>query len=224
MANGGGNDIPKGCNVQKSIAVRCTGDLIGITCCINFGGASSQGIAMSTRIYTRTGDRGKTALLGGKRVAKDDPRVDSYGEIDELNAILGECAAVAPSSIREKLSGLQSLLFELGAELATETPKATSITEADVLSLEREIDLMEEALAPLKNFILPGGSVLASKLHVARTVCRRAERRCVGLYRDASLIIKYVNRLSDYLFVLARYANHLEGYPETVWKPRRKPT
>jgi len=184
--------------------------------------------ATVTSIYTRTGDQGETGLFGGGRVAKDDHRVEAYGEVDELNATLG----VARSSgleppLEELVSEIQGQLFTLGAVLAT--PGGTK-AEAYVpkvppdwtTRLERQIDAYEKELAPLRQFILPGGSAAASHLHLARTVCRRAERRVVSLSKvvpvDAQLLI-YLNRLSDLLFIMARVANHRAGVSDVPWTP-----
>lgn len=184
-----------------------------------------------SRIYTRTGDSGETGLYGGGRVRKDNLRVAAYGTIDELNAVLG----VARESLGDvqKLAEvdafvvrLQHQLFNLGAELATPDPAAHGtnlITDADVAWLEQSIDAWEKELAPLKTFILPGGSPPAARLHWARTVCRRAERLVVELAAAESLrgeVIRYVNRLSDALFVAARKANQILEESDVPWLPR----
>jgi cob(I)alamin adenosyltransferase len=168
------------------------------------------------RIYTKTGDAGQTGLVGGTRVNKDDPRVQCYGDIDELNAQLGLASVVAPDEPR--IARLQNLLFQLGSQVATppgRTPPCT-VTEADIVAMERDIDALELALAPLKNFVLPGGTELSARLHVARTVCRRAERSSIALHDPHA--VKFLNRLSDLLFVMARAANHLAGAPDVIWK------
>lgn len=183
--------------------------------------------AMATKIYTKTGDAGETGLFGGARVPKDDARVQAYGTVDELNAVLGVARTHdAPEPIDAVVAAVQSLLFELGGALAT-APGSVSkaaVTEADVLALERHIDAGEALLPPLKTFILPGGTPLAASLHLARCVCRRAERLCVALRRlDAGvpeIIVTFLNRLSDLLFVQARLANHLEGRPDVGWQAR----
>lgn len=175
------------------------------------------------KIYTRTGDSGETSLFGGSRVRKDDPRIDAYGTVDELNSFIGAARAAWPDSpIDKELETVQSDLFDVGAQLAA--PGSERFNGADPLrvqELEAAIDEMERELAPLKNFILPGGSVAASHLHIARTVCRRAERLVVSLHEtelDATIV--YLNRLSDYLFVAARFANARLGVDDVGWKKR----
>ncbi len=185
-----------------------------------------------TRIYTRTGDGGETGLFGGQRVPKDDLRVGAYGTIDELNAVLGVARAAGPGSeIDAVLERLQHHLFDLGAELATPpTASSASVAHAPrvipawVEALERDIDRFEDSLPPLRQFILPGGTPAAAMLHLARTVARRAEREIVALSAREPLnpeLLKFVNRLSDLLFVLARAANHTGGRPDTPWHPTR---
>ena len=169
------------------------------------------------KIYTKTGDRGETSLFGGTRVAKNDPRIEAYGTIDELNSFAGVARASWPSSpIDAQLARIQSDLFDIGAHLAS--PNSTRFTGADpsrIGELESAIDAMESELPPLRNFILPGGCAAAAHLHVARTVCRRAERLVVALHDEASIV--YLNRLSDYLFVAARYANLEHGVDDVAW-------
>lgn len=177
------------------------------------------------KIYTRTGDDGTTGLLGAARVSKADARIEAYGTVDELNASIG----VARSLDRERwleadLSAVQSRLFQIGAELAAEEAGALAkldrIRDVDVESLERWIDRLEADLPALKRFILPGGSALGAALHVARTVCRRAERRVVALSSARPVeprIVRYLNRLADALFVLARWCNRKAGAPEHEW-------
>ncbi len=184
------------------------------------------------KIYTKTGDTGSTGLFGGPRVSKADPRIETYGTVDELNAVLGLVrAAGVPDDVDQQLGVIQSELFSLGAELATPDPAAFNLRVIDtphIEQLERWIDVHEAMLPPLKNFILPGGSTAAAHLHLARTVCRRAERCVVGLSAliapppDAA-IVTYLNRLSDLLFVLSRVVNCRAGEPEIVWvsSPRR---
>lgn len=183
------------------------------------------------KIYTKTGDAGTTGLFGGPRVDKDHPRICSYGEIDELNAILGMVRSIGcPDSIDAKLLQVQWELFAIGAELATPDPDAHEMKwsgEAPVAILEQWIDQLDEGLAPLRNFILPGGSVAAAHLHLARTTCRRAERNVVSLGRqpqvsDPSQIIIYLNRLSDLLFVMARWCNAEQGVADIPWFSQRK--
>jgi cob(I)alamin adenosyltransferase len=179
------------------------------------------------KIYTKTGDRGDTSLLGGARVGKDDLRVAAYGEVDEVNAILGVVLADAEeASLRRLLLAVQRDLFALGAQLADPAArvvtkrKKAALTAAHIRKLERAIDVRESALPPLSSFILPGGSRTGARLHLARTVCRRAERTAVALARREALdprLVVYLNRLSDLLFVLARFENHRRGEPEERW-------
>lgn len=193
------------------------------------------------RVYTRHGDAGETRLVFGQRVAKHDPRIEAYGTIDELNAVVGcarrtaaDLAARSPGSgampaLERALLRVQHELFNLGSILATLPedvhPKQPRVTAEDVAALEREMDACGAELAPLRSFVLPGGSRLEAELHVARTVCRRAERRMTEL-RAASgegsvdvVSLAYVNRLSDAFFVWSRWAAHLEGAEETLWSP-----
>jgi len=177
------------------------------------------------KIYTRTGDTGETSLFGGRRARKDDARVDAYGEIDELNAWLGLVrASRLDPALDEELVALQRDLFALGAQLADPADKlAPRVTKAvidddHVVRLERLIDRLEGELPPLRRFILSGGTAAGAALHVARTVCRRAERRIVALNPPVDpILLRYVNRLSDLLFVLARVVNHRGGVSETEW-------
>ena len=182
------------------------------------------------KIYTKTGDKGKTSLIGGTKVFKSDLRIESYGTVDELNSYIGLCLDHLKShSINNVLSEIQDRLFTIGSALACDPDKETKLKipdlhEADVALLEKEIDKMNEVLAVMKSFILPGGHVAVSALHIARCVCRRAERCCVRMQKKElevePLIIKYLNRLSDYLFVLARFAAHELKIEEIPWKPR----
>lgn len=177
------------------------------------------------KIYTRTGDDGSTGILGAARVLKSDPRVEAYGSVDELNAALGLAAALDPSgAVAGEIAGVQDALFRVGAELATADPRMLDrldrVGEAEVAGLEAWIDRLEQEVAPLTHFILPGGSVLGAQLHVARTVCRRAERRIVSLALVQAIspaIVHYLNRLADLLFVLARAVNARAKVPERVW-------
>jgi cob(I)alamin adenosyltransferase len=177
------------------------------------------------RIYTKTGDAGETGLFGGGRVPKDHPRVRAYGEVDELNAAVGIAAALEPPEFElPALQAIQRDLFTIGAELATPDPAkvrgAVALATSQVSALERVIDAYEARLEPLKNFILPGGTPKAAALHLARTVCRRAERAVVALSHDQQInatIVHYLNRLSDLLFVLARAVNAQAGNPDTRW-------
>lgn len=183
---------------------------------------------MSLKIYTKTGDAGDTGLFGGGRVPKDHPRVTAYGDVDELNACLGMARAVEMMPrIDEVIAPVQRDLFALGALLATpdhekmrEQLEKARISDARVAQLEQAIDDGEAELEPLKAFILPGGTPKAAALHVARTVCRRAERAVIGLQKEVEVpqvVIIYLNRLSDLLFVLARVANRRAGAGEVTW-------
>lgn len=173
-----------------------------------------------SRIYTRTGDDGTTGMADGTRVPKDDARIVAGGDIDELNSVIGLARAEKPSStIDNILQRLQHELFDLGTELSL--PGRISITERHVSDLENDLDNLNSSLAPLKEFVLPGGTRLASLLHMARAVCRRAERSVCTLYhiQPASPYIgQYLNRLSDLLFVLARACNNKANHPETYWQ------
>ena len=178
------------------------------------------------KIYTKTGDQGETGLFAGPRVPKDDPRVGAYGTVDELSSAVGIAAAYAADEwTRVLLQKVQSDLFTIGAELATPDPSkrnADVVSEASITRLENAIDRIEENLSPLQNFILPGGCPSASHVHLARSICRRAERQIVTLARNIELsenVLAYFNRLSDMLFVLARYQNHLNGVIDTPWLP-----
>ena len=177
------------------------------------------------KIYTRTGDTGETSLFSGDRARKNDPRVDAYGEVDELNAWLGFARASTLDPVLDaEIVAIQRDLFALGAQLADPADKlAPRVTKAvigdgHVVRLEQLIDRLDEQLPPLRRFILAGGTPAGAALHVARTVCRRAERRMVGLNPPIDpVLVRYVNRLSDLLFVLARVVNHRGGVPETAW-------
>jgi cob(I)alamin adenosyltransferase len=174
------------------------------------------------KIYTRTGDTGETSLFGGTRVRKDDARIEAYGTIDELNSFLGVARASWPSSSLDgQFHAIQSDLFDIGAHLASPgTSRFAGPPDARVTSLEQSIDVMESELAPLKTFILPGGALAAAQLHVARTICRRAERLVVALNDDdeaTKVSLTYLNRLSDFLFVAARFANHTQGVADVPW-------
>lgn len=183
---------------------------------------------MAFRIYTRTGDQGQTSLLGGTRVWKSDFRIEAYGTLDELNAYIGWLADMQPELIRQELRQVQDRLFRIGAVLAYDGSSSLrlslpEISASDISSLENAIDRMEADLPPLKQFILPGGHPTISLCHVARCVCRRAERACVRMNQEVSLpelFIPYLNRLSDYLFVLARYTALQLGVPEILWQPQ----
>jgi cob(I)alamin adenosyltransferase len=182
------------------------------------------------KIYTRTGDAGDSSLLSGRRIGKNDLRLKAYGDIDELNALLGVVVAdlngqkTPDPETKKILESIQNSLFNVGSQLACDDeklrPKLPTISDKEVTDLEHEIDRMEVVLPPLKNFILPGGSSLAARVHVARTVARRAERQMVELHAIVAqevILIRYINRLSDFLFVLARYLNHQVGGTERLW-------
>jgi cob(I)alamin adenosyltransferase len=178
------------------------------------------------KIYTKTGDSGDTSLFGGQRVPKDALRIEAYGTVDELNSMLGIVRADnQDAEIDRILSEIQNQLFALGADLATprsvEKKVVKRIDPKDVQQLEKVIDSVDPVLKPLRRFVLPGGSPLAARLHFARTVCRRAERAVVRLSRNEDIgetVTVYLNRLSDLLFVLARYANQKARVPEVKWK------
>lgn len=194
------------------------------------------------KIYTTTGDRGRTGLFSGERVSKTDARVEAYGQLDELNSLLGLLVSAVSGvdlgggygRLGSELQGIQSRLFCLGSWLATGSDSAAmeelpGMGPQAVAELETAIDDMEGELVPLRGFILPGGHALASQAHLARAVCRRVERRVVVLLDDPgaepwnerlALTVKYLNRLSDYLFVLARVCNHRQGVADTPWQPR----
>ncbi len=182
-----------------------------------------------TSIYTRKGDEGETSLGGGQRVPKDSPRVAAYGTVDELNSAIGAAVAHGLSPrLLETLPVIQNELFHLGSDLAfREEDKQKyplpQIEERHVQKLEELIDELNEIVGPLQNFVLPGGSIGAAHLHVARTICRRAERAVLTLVREepiGGLVMPYLNRLSDLLFVMARYENQQRGVPEPLWNSR----
>lgn len=184
---------------------------------------------MSTRIYTKTGDDGTTGLFGGVRVAKNDLRIEAYGTVDELNSVIGLVRLhPVPDNVAVQLSSISSVLFTLGADLATplDPPPVYEIPRIGmehIDELESWIDQFDETLEPLKSFILPGGTAAAAHLHLARTVCRRAERCIVSLASADELggfVVKYVNRLSDYLFTVARAVNAAAGVEDVPWRPR----
>lgn len=187
------------------------------------------------RIYTRAGDTGQTRLVGGQKIAKDDLRIESYGTVDELNAFIGLARTTSDelsgknarlSQLATILKRVQHELFNLGSILATLPedvhPKQPRVTDAEISELEREIDRANEELQPLRSFVLPGGSRLDAELHICRTVCRRAERILVKLAAEHQIpteALRYLNRLSDALFVWSRWANHVLGATETLWEP-----
>jgi len=178
------------------------------------------------KIYTKTGDDGTTGLFGGGRVRKSDARIECYGTVDELNAALGWARVLAADSIGTSLQRVQNELFVVGSHLATpeDSPYTRSLPMLDdamIGRLEMEIDAAEAEVRPLRNFILPGGSELAARLHLARTICRRAERVLVDFSMDRPIpgaILTYANRLSDWLFVMARLANHRAGVADIAWE------
>jgi len=188
-----------------------------------------------SKVYTRTGDSGDTSLVGGQRLSKDNIRIEAYGEVDELNAIIGGCKHEIDSkiteyselkSVSEILYRIQHQLFNIGTTLATLPEDLNDdmpcIKREDIIQLEQEMDNFNQDLQPLKSFVLPGGSSINIWLHKARTVCRKAERTCVKLSKASNLdsnVICYLNRLSDALFVWSRWANHIEGCNENLWNP-----
>jgi cob(I)alamin adenosyltransferase len=179
------------------------------------------------KIYTRTGDAGQTSLFGGSRVNKDDPRIEAYGTIDELNSFIGVARAAWSDSLPdEELHRVQMDLFDIGAHLAAPgTSRFEGVDASRIAQLETGIDAMEAELQPLVNFILPGGSAAAAHLHVARTVCRRAERLVVALQDESEptrSALAFLNRLSDYLFVAARFANAKHGVADVPWSKIRR--
>jgi cob(I)alamin adenosyltransferase len=191
---------------------------------------------MAIKIYTKTGDKGMTALIGGTKVPKSNLRIESYGTVDELNSFIGlltdhlnGAPGAFPVDSGDFLREIQDRLFTIGSSLACDPEKEPKLKipdlkEEDVVKLETEIDRMEATLPPMRSFLLPGGHIAVSTAHIARCVCRRAERSCVRLQDEGlfvePLVLRYLNRLSDYLFVLARYAAHLLLVPEIPWKPR----
>lgn len=182
------------------------------------------------KIYTRSGDKGQTSLLGGERVPKDSLRIEAYGTVDELNSHIGLLRDQCNGERDAELIPIQEKLFSLGSRLASgseeqaEKFKVPVITDADIEAMEVAMDTMEADLPEMRNFILPGGLLAASQAHVCRTVCRRAERLVVhlaGLEPVPEIIVRYLNRLSDLLFVLARHIAHRAGVADTPWKPRQ---
>ena len=188
-------------------------------CVFRYNANELIGRSSLVKLYTKHGDDGTTGLIGGARVSKDDPRVGAYGEVDELNAVLGWCAVQPISTLIPQLQQIQRTLFVVGAELASPAPNKTGqalvpIDDADVVRLENWIDEATADSPALDSFILPGGSESGSRLHVARAVCRRAERAVVGLAKKEDVrpvIVRYLNRFSDLLFAWARQQNHAQG-------------
>lgn len=185
---------------------------------------------MGIKIYTKTGDKGQTSLLGGRRVSKSDLRIEAYGTVDELNVCVGLLRDhTEEDDVIKILSEIQDRLFTIGSNLAADPDKSEKapvpdLHESDIDLLEKEIDRMESGLPALRHFILPGGAPVVSYAHLARVVCRRAERNCIRLNNEEDNvpgpIIKYLNRLSDYFFMVARYVGYNAGVPEIVWRPR----
>ena len=185
---------------------------------------------MALKIYTKTGDKGKTSLIGGTKVPKSHIRIETYGTVDELNSYIGLLNDhITHEHSKQTLKEIQDRLFTIGSSLACDPDKEPlmkipDLKEEDIIALEKEIDAMNETLPAMKFFILPGGHVAVSTAHIVRCVCRRAERLCVNMQEQEifvePLVIKYLNRLSDYLFVLARYIAHINKVQEIAWKPR----
>lgn len=177
------------------------------------------------RVYTRTGDKGETSLSGGTRVQKDHPRLEAYGTVDELNSYLGLLQAIIPDMVEKvRLTGIQNRVFLVSSNLAVDNKellnKLPNILEDDVTDLEKTMDILLDQIPELKNFILPAGHPAVASCHIARTICRRAERRMVTLSREAvidPILVRYINRLSDYLFVLARKTAFDLGVGEVIW-------
>lgn len=189
------------------------------------------------KIYTKTGDKGETRLVSGEKVSKAHLRLEAYGTVDELNSTIGvACSQIDLSPEKEKiltplqesLFQIQNALFNIGSQLACNeaelSKKLPNVSEGDVLKLEQKIDELEVQLTPLKNFILPGGTLAAAQFHICRTVCRRAERLCIRLQVDGTevspVVIQYLNRLSDLFFVMSRFCNHIERRKEIEWKSK----
>lgn len=185
---------------------------------------------MALKIYTKTGDKGKTSLIGGTKVSKSHLRIETYGTVDELNSWMGLVNDhMTERPVKSLLKEIQDRLFTVGASLACDPEKETKMSipdlhAQDVKLLKDSIDAMNEILPEMKFFVLPGGHLSVSHCHVARCVCRRAERLCVAMQEEKMfvepLVLQYLNRLSDYLFVLSRYAAHLHHVEEVAWKPR----
>ena len=185
---------------------------------------------MAIKIYTKTGDKGTTSLIGGTKVPKSHLRIEAYGTVDELNAHIGLCRDLLTDDVnRATLLEIQDRLFTIGSSLACDPIKEPrmripDLKELDVIALEKEIDRMTDIIPPMKSFILPGGHTIVSQLHIARCVCRRAERCCVRLELESlevdQILIKYINRLSDYLFILGRFTAHNFQVEELPWRAR----
>lgn len=185
---------------------------------------------MQSKIYTKTGDKGTTSLIGGTKVPKSHLRIEAYGTVDELNSYIGLCKdLITDTHTCNILQEVQDRLFTIGSSLACDPIKEPrmrlpDLKESDVHLLEKEMDAMSEKIPPMKSFVLPGGHTTVSQLHIARCVCRRAERCCVRLELESlevsALLIKYMNRLSDYLFILSRFMTYQLNVEEIPWKPR----
>lgn len=185
---------------------------------------------MASKIYTKTGDKGVTSLIGGTRIPKSHQRIEAYGTVDELNSYIGLCRdLLSDEQSRNVLAEIQDRLFTIGSSLACDPEKEPKmkipdLKETDIAGLENEIDRMNESIPAMKSFILPGGHTTISHLHIARCICRRAERCAVRLETEKEeiqpVVLKYLNRLSDYLFILARFTGHQLGIEEIPWKPR----
>ena len=170
-----------------------------------------------TRIYTKSGDTGETGLVTGERISKSSIRIEAIGSVDELNSFIGlSMSEVMPVIVRDALHQVQHTLFDIGGEIAT--PNTNTIKDNKVIQLEKIIDDLTSRLDVLREFILPGGYKTASQLHVARSICRRAERNCIALGNVNPVTLRYLNRLSDMLFTMARYLNACEGYKDVTWK------
>ena len=170
-----------------------------------------------TRIYTKSGDSGETGLVTGERISKSSIRIEAIGSVDELNSFIGlSMSEVMPVIVRDALHQVQHTLFDIGGEIAT--PNTNTIKANKVTQLEKIIDDLTSRLDVLREFILPGGYKTASQLHVARSICRRAERNCIALGNINPITLRYLNRLSDMLFTMARYLNACEGYKDVTWK------
>ena len=199
---------------------------IPIRRCYDFSLSVDPKVLAMVKIYTKTGDDGDTGLFGGLRLSKDNPRIEAYGTIDELNAVLGLVRSCEPpEAIDEVMGNIQRHLFVIGAELASPGGSVDGMAptgNAQIKNLENTIDQLEAQLPPLEHFILPGGTSLAAHLHLARTICRRAERRLIALLREQQndspkAVLVYLNRLGDLLFVLAREANRSAGRADVPW-------
>ncbi|MDQ3102141.1 MAG: cob(I)yrinic acid a,c-diamide adenosyltransferase [Bacteroidota bacterium] len=181
------------------------------------------------KIYTRTGDKGQTGLLGGTRVQKNDPRIEAYGTVDELNSHLGMLRDLAAPHHQDLVITIQNTLFAIGSRLASGSEeearkfKVPEVSDQEIIALENAMDAMDAELEPMRNFILPGGHAAVSQAHICRTVCRRAERRVIDLGVEVDLpevIVRYLNRLSDLLFMMSRHLAKLNSVKDIPWKPR----